>query len=114
MHEGTLFLVPFDPARLQVTGTPVPLLDGVSANPGDGSAQFSVSESGTMAYVPGRRRGQLASLEWMDRRGNFTPVREALGDYYEPALSPDGTRLALAISDGKRVDIWVYGWPTTH
>ncbi len=108
MHEGTLFLVPFNPGSLQVTGTPVPVLDGISANPGDGSAQFSLSESGTMAYVAGSSRRQLASIEWMDRQGNFTPVRETPGDYYAPALSPDGKRLALAINDGKRVDIWVY------
>jgi serine/threonine-protein kinase len=44
----------------------------------------------------------------MDRQGNFTPLRETLGDYYAPAFSPDGKRLALAINDGKRIDIWVY------
>jgi Tol biopolymer transport system component len=32
------------------------------------------------------------------------------GDYYSPAFSPDGKRLALAINDGKRSDIWVYEW----
>ena len=108
MHEGTLFLVPFDARSLEMTGTPVPVHDGISANPGDGSAQFSLSESGTMAYVAGRSRRQLASIEWMDRQGNFTPLRETPGDYYAPALSPDGKRLALAINDGKRIDIWVY------
>ena len=108
MHEGTLFLVPFDPRSLEVTGTPVPVHDGISANPGDGSAQFSLSESGTMAYVAGHSQRQLASIEWMDRQGNFTPLRETPGDYYAPALSPDGKRLALAINDGKRIDIWVY------
>ena len=57
---------------------------------------------------PGRSRRRLASIEWMDRQGNFTPLRETPGDYYAPALSPDGKRLALAINDGKRIDIWVY------
>jgi len=108
MHEGTLFLVPFDARSLEMTGTPVPVHDGISANPGDGSAQFSISESGTMAYVAGHSRRQLASIEWMDRQGNFTPLRQTPGDYYAPALSPDGKRLALAINDGKRIDIWVY------
>jgi Tol biopolymer transport system component len=91
-----------------VTGTPVPVHDGISANPGDGSAQFSVSDKGTMVYVAGRSQRQLATIDWMDRQGNFTPLRETLGDYYAPALSPDGKRLALAINDGKRIDIWVY------
>jgi serine/threonine-protein kinase len=108
MHEGTLFLVPFDPGGLEVTGTPVPILEGISANPGGGNAQFSVSESGNIAYVAGSSRRQLASIEWMDRQGNFTPLRETPADYYAPAFSPDGKRLALAINDGKRIDIWVY------
>jgi len=46
----------------------------------------------------------------MDRDGKFTPLRETPGDYYNPAFSPDGKRLALEISDGKRSDIWVYEW----
>jgi eukaryotic-like serine/threonine-protein kinase len=108
MHEGSLFSAPIDLSRLEVTGTPVPILDNISANPGDGSAQFSLSESGNMAYVAGHSRRQLASIEWMDRQGKFTPLRETPCDYYAPALSPDGKRLALAINDGKRIDIWVY------
>jgi Tol biopolymer transport system component len=108
MHEGTLFQLPFDPRGLEVTGTPVPVLDGISANPGDASAHFSLSDSGSLAYVAGRSRRQRASIEWMDRQGNFTPLRGTPSDCYAPALSPDGKRLALAINDGKRIDIWVY------
>ena len=32
MHEGTLFAVGFDPQRLEIRGTPVPLLDDIGAN----------------------------------------------------------------------------------
>jgi eukaryotic-like serine/threonine-protein kinase len=110
MHEGTLFAVPFELRRLEVTGPPVPILDGVSASPGDASAQFSFSESGNMVYVAGRGGFQIVSIYWMDRQGKFTPLRETPGDYYSPAFSPDGKRLALAINDGKRSDIWVYEW----
>jgi serine/threonine protein kinase/Tol biopolymer transport system component len=108
MHDGTLFAVAFDLKRLQATGSPMPLLDGITANPGDASAQFSFAENGTLMYVPGRSRFQLASIYWLDSRGTFTPIRDAPGNYYMPAFSPDGKRLALAINDGSKSDIWVY------
>jgi len=109
MHEGTLFAVPFDLQRLEVTGQPAPILEGVLTVPGNGGAQFSFSETGNLVYVAGRGV-QGVSIYWMDREGKFTPLRETRADYYNPAFSPDGKRLALGINDGKRADIWVYEW----
>jgi Tol biopolymer transport system component len=110
MHEGTLFAVPFDLQRLEVTGQPAPILEGVVTSPNNGGAQFSFSETGDLAYVAGRGGGQNVSIYWMDREGKFTPLRETPGDYRNPAFSPDGKRLALEIYDGKRRDIWVNEW----
>ena len=110
MHEGTLFAVPFDLKRLEVTGQPAPILEGVVTNPGSGGAQFSFSDTGNLVYVAGRGGGQNVSIYWMDREGKFTPLRETPGNYFNPAFSPDGKRLALEINDGKRSDIWVYEW----
>jgi len=109
MHEGTLFAVPFDLKRLEVTGQPAPILEDVVTNAAAG-AQFSFSENGNLVYVAGRARGQNVSISWMDHEGKFTPLRETPGGYYNPAFSPDGKRLALQINDGKRSDIWVYEW----
>ena len=110
MHEGTLFAVPFDLQRLEVTGQPAPILEGVAATPTTGAAQFSFSDTGNLVYVAGRGGIQDVSVYWMDREGKFTPLRETPGAYLNPAFSPDGNRLALEISDGKRSDIWVYEW----
>jgi Tol biopolymer transport system component len=110
MHEGTLFAVPFDLNRLEVTGQPVPILEGVVTHPASGGAQFSFSETGTLVYVAGRAGAQNVSIYWMDREGKFTPLRETPGDYTNLAFSPDGKRLALEIFDGRRSDIWVYEW----
>jgi Tol biopolymer transport system component len=109
MHESSLFAVPFDLKRLEVTGQPAPILEGVVTNP-YGGAQFSFSETGNVVYVAGGRTGQKVSVYWMDREGKFTPLREALGNYRNPAFSPDGKHLALDIDDGKKRDIWVYEW----
>jgi Tol biopolymer transport system component len=110
MHEGTLFAVPFDLKRQEVTGQPAPVLEGVVTAPDNGGAQFSFSETGSLVYVAGRSGGQNVSIYWMDREGKFTPLRGTPGDYSNPAFSPDGKRLALQINDGKRTDIWVYEW----
>jgi Tol biopolymer transport system component len=111
MHDGTLFAVTFDLKRLEVTGQPAPILEGVAAAPNvNGGAQFSFSETGNLVYLAGSAGGQNVSLDWMDRDGKFTPIRETPGYYRNPAFSPDGKHLALEISDGKRSDIWVYEW----
>jgi serine/threonine-protein kinase len=110
MHEGTLFAVPFDLKRLEVTGQPAPILEGVLTTPGYAGAQFSFSETGSLAYIAGRAVGVNVSIYWMDREGKFTPLRQTPGNYTNPMFSPDGKRLALEINDGKRTDIWVYEW----
>jgi serine/threonine-protein kinase len=110
MHEGTLFAVPFDLNHLEVTDQPVPILDRVATNPGTGGAQFSFSETGNLVYVAGGSVVQNLSIYWMDRQGKFTPLRETPGEYFAPALSPDGKRLAMNIRDGRRTNTWVYEW----
>jgi serine/threonine-protein kinase len=107
MHEDTMFAVPFDWKRLEVTGSPTPILEGITANPGDATMQLSFAESGTLMYVPGHSGFRMVSIYWMDHEGKFTPLRETPGDYFMPALSHDGKRLVLAISDGKKNDLWV-------
>ena len=110
VHEGTLFAVPFDLKRLEVTGQPAPILEGVASASANAGAQFSFSDTGNLVYVAGRGTGPSVSVYWMDREGKFTPLRETPGDYVNPAFSPDGKRLALEVFDGTRRDIWVYEW----
>jgi Tol biopolymer transport system component len=110
MHEGALFAMPFDLKRLEVTGQPAPILEGVVTAPLFAGAQFSFSETGNLAYVAGRSGGQDVSIYWMDREGKFTPLRESPGYYNNPVFSPDGKRLAVDIAEAKRRDVWVYEW----
>jgi len=69
---------------------------------------FSVSESGVLAYRTGApsTRTQLA---WFDRAGKaLGPIGQS-GLYRNPALSPDGTRLAVEATDpqSRKQDIWL-------
>src|SRR5262249_4554206 len=56
---GVLFAVPFDLRRLDVTGGPVSVVEGVASarlgidNPGNGAAQFAFSRTGSLTYVAG-------------------------------------------------------------
>ena len=110
VHRGTLFAVPFDLKRLRVTGPPAPVVEGIFTSSGSGGAQFSFSDTGTFVYLTGDGDGQsrLTSIDWLDREGKFTPLRETLGDYGSLSFSPDGKRLALTIYNGDNSDIWVY------
>ena len=110
VHNGTLFAVPFDLKRLEVTGQSVPAVDGLKASPTRGAAQFSFSDTGTLVYVAGSAVSPEVAIYWMDAVGNLAPMRKIPGQYGNPVFSPDGKRMALEISNGNRTDIWVYEW----
>jgi WD40 repeat protein len=107
-HNGVLFGVGFDIKRLEVRGTPVPLLDDVSDNPAFGAGQFSLSQTGTLVYRSGKAVQQGRQIVWQDASGKTTPLLAKAGLYSFPRLSPDGQRLALVVGDAKGWDIYVY------
>jgi serine/threonine-protein kinase len=111
---GALFAAPLDLKRLQA-GPAVPVLEGVlTLPPGVASVGFSVSRTGTLAYVPGREvEVRTSTLVWVDRQGREQPVSAPPRIYSGgPQLSPDGGRVALMISDSSAIErssqIWVY------
>jgi hypothetical protein len=108
VQAGNLVAVPFDVDRLEVTGTAVPVVQGVwqSSDVIGQPAQFSVSATGTLAYVPGSFGATAqGNLVWVSRKG--TEQRMAVpvhGVNAFPRISPDGHRVALG-SDGQ---LWLY------
>ena len=110
MHDGKLFAVTFDLDRLEVTGQPVPALEGVASNADTGGAQFAVSASGTLVYLPGQSAGSGALIHWMDQKGKTTPLRATLVNWSNLLFAPDGRRLAMQIAGPGPSDIWVYEW----
>jgi serine/threonine-protein kinase len=109
-REATLFAAPFDLRRLELTGSPAPILQGVIHSPYHGSAQFDVSEGGLLVYLGGSAERLQYSMVWVDREGKPTPLSPDRRTYGEPHFSPDGRRLAVQVHDtGKtNVDVWVY------
>jgi serine/threonine-protein kinase len=107
MHNGALYAVPFDAKRMEVTGQAAAVVDNVVANPTSGTAQFSISENGILVYVAGSAVDRSVSIYWMDADGKFAPLRETPANYGNLALSPDGKRLAMDITEPKKSDVWV-------
>jgi len=87
-----VWAVPFSPDSLEPTGEPVLLASNCE--------YFSMANDGTLAYLPDVPDA-MYELIWVDRKGTVLgtlgTAAEGLSD---PALSPDGTRVAYAAKPG--------------
>jgi Tol biopolymer transport system component len=111
VRDGTLFAAPFDVDRLELTGSPAPVLEGVASSTITGAAQFALSVNGAFVYAPGDTADIAAApMVWMDRNGKTAPLRLQPADWSNPAFAPDGQRLAVDITNGNQTDVWVYDW----
>jgi serine/threonine-protein kinase len=110
VHQGTLFALRFDLDRQEVTGLPVPMLEGLASNAITGGAQFAVSASGTAVYLPGPAVGGGTPIHWMGPEGKTTQLRPTSATWTNVLFAPDGQRLAMDISEGGSTDIWLFEW----
>ena len=107
---GTLTAVPFDLAKMEVTGAAVPVVEDVmQANNRGVPVDYSISHNGSLVYLPGAASGQQTLLVWVDRKGKEQPIpASANGTYDSPRISPDRRRLALDATAGNQDQIWIY------
>ena len=122
-RDRTVFAAPFDPDTLEILGQAVPVLDDVAtADAADTNAvsQFVVAPGGHAAAIRLSHPESTATYRWVrlpdtgaDARTEATPPAPASPVVPFPpreirwlALSPDGTRLAIARGDGHRSEIW--------
>jgi Tol biopolymer transport system component len=111
LYMSSDFLVarPFDPSKLDFTGEPVPLANGVSrGSPSFYGANFGVSNNGTLV-IQEAVNSENGSLLWIDRTGSVLDTVGKPAIYEDVALSPDQTELAYLSRnpDLKSSDIWV-------
>ena len=101
LQSDRLLAQPFDAARLEVAGDPVVVAEAVGSF--DVWGRFSVSRTGAIVY---RRVNAASSVLWIDPAGQDLEAGRipGLDDPANPRLSPDGSRLALAVAG----DIWVF------
>jgi len=106
-RSGNVYAVPLDLKRLEVTGPPVAVVEGVLMSRNTGAAYYTLSGTGTLAYVPGVAEGGERQLLWVDRQGKETSLPLPPRSYLYPHLSPDGKQLALEI-EGPSHDFYLY------
>ncbi len=107
VNGGTLFAVPFDSAKLEVHGTPTPVLDGVGSLDSQGGARLSFSRTGTLVYRGGAALGTRV-VRFMNAAGATETILERRDNYTYPRLSPDGQKLSIVATEGGSPDLWVY------
>jgi serine/threonine protein kinase/Tol biopolymer transport system component len=109
VHAGSLMAVAFDLRRMEVTGSPVAVQEGVVTTAlMSGGAEYDVTQSGLLAYVPGTAKSPTRSLAWVDRSGLTKSIPAIPRAYTSPRLSPDGKLLALLVFDPTSPNIWIY------
>ncbi|MDA2938819.1 hypothetical protein MYX75_11230 [Acidobacteria bacterium AH-259-A15] len=103
---NTLYAVPFDLDRLEVTGAEVAVIQGIRVE-NAGALQADVSLDGLLVYAPAD--GAIGTeLVWVDRQGAILErAYEERRVFYAPRISPDGQQVAVQINDGSRTGIWI-------
>jgi serine/threonine-protein kinase len=104
---GSLMAVLFDSQRLTATGVAVPMVEGVLQSPNIGDAEYSISDTGSLAYVPGGVQSAQRRLAWVGRNGAEQPLAAPAHAYVLPRLSPDGRRVAVTIQEPES-QVWLY------
>ncbi len=111
--DADLFAVPFNLDALEVTGSPVSLIEGIT--------ERRVSQSGTLAYISRAAAateagsntestsaaGPERTLWWVDRSGREERIQAPSRGYAYPKISPDGKKIALTATVKANTDIWI-------
>jgi hypothetical protein len=100
--DGTLVAAPFDATAGEITGAHVEIAKDVSVS-GIGFAQFSVSNNGNVAFVPGFNNDLIR----VSRAGELRVMLPELRRYHSPRISPDGRRIAYDDVTAEGRDVWI-------
>ena len=105
--DGMLVAHPFNAAKGELTGEPMPLADNIGAS-AVGLADFSTSTNHTLAFRSGESGGR--QLQWFDREGQSLGHIAEENEYRNFRISPDGRRVASEIVDpaAGNLDLWVH------
>ena len=115
-RRGTVMVAPFDLARLEVTGTPVAVVEGVMQSVNEaglsvdsGSAHFSVSQQGALVYATGGiRPDERRMLVWVDRDGSSEPLPVPPAAYFGPQLDATEKRVAVFTTSSGTPRVWTF------
>jgi len=100
----------FDEGRATVSGNTTVIANSVSVQPSTYWSSLTAAENGSVIYNVSAGAA-LSVLTWMDRSGKMLGEIGAPAVQCNPTISPDGSRVAVDISDPKanNVDLWLEG-----
>ena len=106
--QRRLVSLPFDLSTATVSGSPTIVGNSVGFQPSTFWTALTVSARGPLVYNDSPA-AVLSALTWMDRAGKELGKVGDPAVIFNPALSPDGSRVALDISDraANNVDVWL-------
>jgi len=107
-REGFLFAVAFDVEKLEATSAPVPVIENVMGSRNSGVVHAGYASNGLLAYIEGQSQARRRVLNRRSFDGGVEPIPVPVDGYLQPALSPDGQQLAVAIASETHFDIWTY------
>ncbi len=107
VNDGVLVAQRFDPARVAVSGEPIPVAHGVGIDEGIFRGAFAVSSSGVLAHRASR--GERRQLTWVNRAGVplGTVGRPDENGLSGAELAPDGKRVAVMRTEQGNTDVWL-------
>ncbi len=100
---ASLLAVLFDLATLTLRGAPAPVVEHVSRDY-VGGGRYALAGDGTLVYY--KEVADTRPLLWVDRRGSATRIAVPDHVFFDPRISPDGSRIAVQASDAGS-DTWI-------
>src|SRR5208282_950978 len=109
VEAGNLMSAPFDHRRLTVTGAAVPVVEGIRESPSSGAAQYSISTTGSLVYIPGGVQAAQSRLVSVNRNGAEHALAAPAHSYERLRVSPDGRQVAVTIAE-QDTQVWLYNF----
>lgn len=103
--QGNLIAVRFDPDKLEVLSDPQLIFQNAHMH-AIGSGHYSLSEEGTLVYVPGDLLETSNRLVQADHKGDT--ISFGFSVIHSPRISPDGKQILVKGISGEEA-FWIYG-----
>jgi hypothetical protein len=107
VQANSLIARPFDLERLDFTGPPRTVQQGVQVQSNTGAAQFVLMPDGSLALLPGEAIGNDIALARVDRDGSSEYLSTERDVFRWPSLTADGSQLTVLIISEERGGRWV-------
>jgi Tol biopolymer transport system component len=106
--RNTLYAATMDLSRLELTGSPIPVMDDVITVTGSDWAVMDVSASGALVFAPQEPSGRLAVQQLVAGTRDVRPMLPGVGRFEGFTFSPDWARAAVLLTQAPTSDMWIY------